>query len=125
MLSEDDVAVFADEYGLDKTLLIRAPKPEECLDWGSDNWTTLCTDYLKLFLCFPVQDLILEICRFYDLAPSQLMSVIWSVVLSLEVITKDWTEKLSLAELLQYYSFGRKSSRLFTLFKDRFEAFDH
>lgn len=117
MLSEDDVAAFSDEFNLDKTLLIRAPKPEERLDWGSDNWTTLCADYLKLYPCFPLPGLILEICRFYDLAPSQLMPVVWSVVLSLEMITKNWAEKFSLAELLQCYSFGRKSSGLFTFSK--------
>ena len=115
VISEIDVAALPDELGLDRSLLIRAPKPEERLDWGSDNWTTLGFDYLKLFPCIPLPPLILEICRFYDLAPSQLMPMVWSVALSLEVVTKDWEKKFSLAELLTSYSFGRKSSGLFTL----------
>ena len=41
--------------------------------------------------------------------------MVWSVALSLEMITKDWEKKISLAELLTNYSFGRKSGRLFTL----------
>ena len=115
VITERDVAALQEELGLDKSLLIRAPRPEERLDWGSENWTTLGVDYLKLFPCIPLPPLILEICRFYDLAPSQLMPMVWSVVLSLEAITKDWDKKVSLAELLTSYSFGRKSSGLFTL----------
>ena len=115
VITESDVAALQDELGLDRTLLIRAPKPEERLDWGSENWTTLGIDYLRLFPCIPLPPLILEICRFYDLAPSQLMPMVWSVVLSLEAITQDWEKKISLAELLTSYSFGRKSSGLFTL----------
>ena len=115
VISDRDVAALQEELGLDKSLLIRAPRPEERLDWGSENWTTLGVDYLKLFPCIPLPPLILEICRFYDLAPSQLMPMVWSVVLSLEAITKDWDKKVSLAELLTSYSFGRKSSGLFTL----------
>ena len=65
-LTEDDVAAFPDEYRLDRALLIRSSKPEERLDWGSGDWTTLCADYLKIFPCFPLPKLILEICHFYD-----------------------------------------------------------
>ena len=115
VITEADVAALPDELGLDRSLLIRAPKPEERLDWGSENWTTLGIDYLRLFPCVPLPSLILEICRFYDLAPSQLMPMVCSVALSLEMITKDWEKKISLAELLTSYSFGRKSSGLFTL----------
>ena len=47
VITENDVAALPDELGLDRTLLIRAPKPEERLDWGSENWTTLGIDYLR------------------------------------------------------------------------------
>lgn len=33
-------------------ILTRGLKLEEWLDWGSHNWTTLCTNYMKIFLCF-------------------------------------------------------------------------
>ena len=101
VISDRDVAALQEELGLDKSLLIRAPRPEERLDWGSENWTTLGVDYLKLFPCIPLPPLILEICRFYDLAPSQLMPMVWSVVLSLEAITKDWDKKVSLRNCSQ------------------------
>lgn len=45
------------------------------------------------------------------------MPAIWSVMLSLEVTAKKLKIKITLPDVLSCYSFGRKSSGLFTLTK--------
>lgn len=117
MVSDFEVSQFPKLYGMDRSLMIRAPKPEERLDWGSKNWATLCTDYIRIHPCFPLPPLILELCNFYDLASSQLMPAVWAVMLSLEVIAKKLNIKITLPDVLSAYSFGRKSGDLFTLTK--------
>lgn len=117
MVSEYDVSQFPSLYNLDRSLKIRAPKPEERLDWGSKNWTTLFTDFIKIYPCFPLPPLILELCTFYNLAPSQLMPAVWFVMLSVDVIAKKLNIKITLPDVLSCYSFGIKANGLFTLTK--------
>ena len=118
MVTDYEVARFPDTFNLDRSLMIRAPKPEERLDWGSKNWTTMLTDFIRIYPLFPLPPLVLELCNFYDLAPSQLMPAVWYVMLSLEELAKKLAIKISLPDVLSCYSFGRKANGLFTLTKN-------
>ena len=64
MVTDYEVARFPDTFNLDRSLMIRAPKPEERLDWGCKNWTTMVTDFIRIYPLFPLAPLILELCNF-------------------------------------------------------------
>lgn len=81
--TESDLENLINKYGMDPKTLVRLPEEHQQLDWSSDNWASLSIDPCKWRRIIPLPGLIVDLCMFFDIAPSQLMPVVWHVVCTL------------------------------------------
>ena len=103
LISEDNLCVLREIYGIPKEVELRAPMKHEGADWDIPGWTCFYEYTLRLGFRFPVPPLARRLLLYYDLAPGQLMPNTWRILLSLGILSERYNLPFGLGCLLHNY----------------------
>lgn len=101
LLTDSDMDGLRTIYGILDSIELRAPKEHEQEDWDVPGWTCFYECTLRLGFRFPVLFLVRRLLYYYDIAPSQLMSNIWRILLG--VLCERYNLRFGLGSLLHNY----------------------
>ena len=73
-------------YFFNPLVPFRVPKNDERLDSFSKHTIALSVEAFRYANCFPVHLIIEQICKYFDLSPSQLMPHVWRVALVADIL---------------------------------------
>ena len=103
LVSDDNLCLLREIYGIPKNVELRAPKEYEKADWDIPGWTCYYEYTLRLGFRFPPPPLARRMLLYYDLAPGQLMPNTWRILLSLSVLSEKYNIPFGIESLLHNY----------------------
>ena len=103
LVSDDNLCLLREIYGIHSSVELRAPKEFEKADWDIPEWTCFYEYTLRLGFRFPIPQLVRRTLLYYDLAPGQLMPNTWRILLSLGVLSEKYGIPFGMSSLLHNY----------------------
>ncbi|KAK3225606.1 hypothetical protein Dsin_005468 [Dipteronia sinensis] len=103
VLTEADMDSIRTLYGIPDSVVLRAPKEHERVDWDIPSWTCFYEYNLRQGFRFPVPSLARRLLVYYDIAPGQLMPNSWRILISLSILREKYNLPFGIGSLLHNY----------------------
>ncbi|KAK3212859.1 hypothetical protein Dsin_017565 [Dipteronia sinensis] len=103
VLTEADMDGIRTLYGIPESVILRAPNKHERADWDIPGWTCFYENNPRQGFRFHVPSLARRLLVYYDIAPGQLMSNSWRILISLSVLREKYNLPFGIGSLLLNY----------------------